>query len=122
MRMNLKKNEKNMNLKNWKEITTQELVNELSPEGQDKYHELTAIHAAARALSAARKQQGLTQKALAALMKTTQAQVHRLETASPDRTPSLGSLMRAATALNLEVVISFKKVKTKLKPPSLLGI
>jgi ribosome-binding protein aMBF1 (putative translation factor) len=104
-----------MNSKNWKEGKLEDLVAKLPPESQMRYHELTAVHDAARALLAARKLKGLTQTELAKLMGTTQAQVHRLENATPKSNPSIDTLNRAAKALNLELIISFRKAKTKTK-------
>jgi DNA-binding XRE family transcriptional regulator len=111
-----------MKSKHWKEVKLEDLVAKMSPEGQREYYKLTAVHDAARALAAARKLNGLTQAQLAKLMGTTQAQVHRLENATEKSNPSIDTLTRAARALNLELVISFRKVKAKLKSPSLLRV
>jgi DNA-binding phage protein len=103
-----------MDSKKWKEVKIEDFIHKItskSPAAANAYKMHKAIYDAARALSNARKAQGMTQQQLAKKMGTTQTQVHRLLNSDEQSNPTIGSLARAANALDLELIVSFKSLR-----------
>lgn len=71
-----------------------------------------AAHELARQLADARKKQGLSQRALAKLLGTSQPQIHRIESERYDGT-SLSTMVEAATALHHRVVIRLEPISAE---------
>lgn len=82
----------------------------VEPGFKEAYEESRAEFEMAHQLIEARIQRGLSQDQLAELMETSQSTIARLE--SGRAMPSLKTLRRFAEAINSEVQISFKPLKS----------
>lgn len=75
------------------------------------FNESKSISELCHAVTQARQIKGFTQERLAKACETTQSVIARLESGNEGRMPSLNLLNRIASALSLNLVLSFEKKK-----------
>ena len=82
-------------------------------EVRQEYEALATTHALRRKLVALRKKSGLTQEALAKIMKTQKSNISRLENVDSTSSPNLSTLEEYAKAMGHRVEVNFVPIEER---------